>query len=459
MHDAEIIELPTITGEKLALIYLKTLIDLERLNEVIIEPLDCYPQETIHNCIAAAKISKLSTLAEAQQQIFQGSVVIHDCSSGLWWAVPLQSQVSRSIQPSETETILFGPLDSFTEQIDINITLIRRRLPIAALKSEAFTVGYLTQTTVVLMYIDGLTNPELVSVARSKLASINFDMFLDSSHVAAFMEDHNNSIFPQFLQTDRPDSCAYSLGLGKLVVLVNNTPFTLVAPVTLFHLFQSPEDYINRWLIASLLRCLRYIGFFISITLIPLYVALTTHHYQIIPLPILFVILESRSKMPFTPFWEAFLMVATLEIIKEASLRMPTKTSQTLGVIGGIVIGQAAVEAGFASKVLIVLIGISAVASFLVPNYLVTKSSLLLQLVFLVCSTLLGIPGIMLGMIAVLAHLNSLTSLNQPYLAPLAPFYWKDWVDLFIRGPLPTMKVRPEYLHPLNKWRTQKRRK
>jgi hypothetical protein len=212
-------------------------------------------------------------------------------------------------------------------------------------------------------------------------------------------------------------------------------------------------------LVASLLRCLRYLCFLISITLIPLYVALTTYHYQIIPIPILFVILESRSKMPFSPFWEAFLMIFTLEIIKEASLRMPTKTSQTLGVIGGIVIGQAAVEAGFASKVLIVLIGISAVASFLVPNYLMTKSSLVLQLLFLVCSALLGFPGIVLGLIAVLAHLNSLTSLKQPYLAPLTPFYWKDWADMFIRGPLPTMKIRPEYLHPLQKWRTQKRRK
>lgn len=138
---------------------------------------------------------------------------------------------------------------------------------------------------------------------------------------------------------------------------------------------------------------------------------------------------------------------------------MPTKTSQTLGVIGGIVIGQAAVQAGFASKVLIVLVGISAVASFLVPNYLVTKSSLIIQFLFLSLAAFLGIPGMVLGTVVVLAHLNGLTSLKQPYLAPVAPFHWKDWSDLFIRGPLPLMKLRPESLKPLHKWRYSQRRK
>jgi hypothetical protein len=177
-----------------------------------------------------------------------------------------------------------------------------------------------------------------------------------------------------------------------------------------------------------------------------------------IPLQNLYVLLESRSQLPYTPFWEGFLMIITLEIIKEASLRMPTKTSQTLGVIGGIVIGQAAVAAGFGSKVLIVLMGISAISSFLVPNYLVTKSSTIIQITFLVLSAFLGILGIVIGIIAVLARLNGLTSLKQPYFAPISPFHGKDWLDLFIRGPLHWMKTRPEYLRTLQKWRYNRRR-
>jgi hypothetical protein len=458
MDDAEIIERQTNKDQKVTLLYIKTLINQERLNESIIEPLIRCSHDTIYECIASSKISKITTLEEAQKQLVQGSILLNDSLQNQWWAVHLENPLSRAIETSQTETILYGPKDSFSEQVGQNITMIRRRIPLTTLKTEKFTVGSQSKTTVVLMYIEGLTNPEFISIARNKLSTIDFDLFLDSSHIATFMEDHYHSIFPQFQQTDRPDICAYSLSIGKLTFLVDNTPFAFVAPITFFDLFQSPEDYIHRWLVASFLRCIRYVSYFLSITTVPLYVGLTTHHYQMIPLQILSVLLESRSKLPLTPFWEAFLMLITLEIIREASLRMPTKSGQTLGVIGGIVIGQASVEAGFASKVLIVVVGISAIASFLVPNYLVTKSTTIIQFVFLILSSFLGVFGIMLGMIGLLAHLNALTSLKQPYFAPVAPFYGKDWIDLFIRGPLHWMKTRPDHLRPLQKWRYSRRR-
>ncbi|CAM5197592.1 Spore germination protein KA OS=Ureibacillus acetophenoni OX=614649 GN=SAMN05877842_12711 PE=3 SV=1 [Ureibacillus acetophenoni] len=216
--------------------------------------------------------------------MFSGSILLFDSSQNLWLAVPLKNPIGRAIETSETETILFGAKDSFSEQVEQNITLIRRRLPIHELKAEKFTVGSMSETSVVLMYIEGLTNPEFVSTVKEKISEINFDLFFESSQIAVFMEEHQNSIFPQFQQTDRPDVVAYSLGLGKITLLVDNTPFALVAPITFFHLFQSPEDYINRWVVASFLRIIRYASFVLSITLIPFYVALTTHHYQMIPI-------------------------------------------------------------------------------------------------------------------------------------------------------------------------------
>ncbi|EIJ79733.1 spore germination protein [Bacillus methanolicus] len=458
MNDAEIIERQNAKGQKATIAYIKTLIDQERLNETVIEPLMRGYNDTVIECIAASKILQISTLEEAQKQLMFGSILIKDSLHNQWWAVLLGNPLSRAIETSEQETILYGAKDSFSEQLEQNITLIRRRLPITELKAEKFTVGSLSETMVVLMYIEGLTNPEYISIAKKKISEINYDVFFDSSQVAAFMEDHHHSVFPQFQHTDRPDVCAALLGLGKITILVGNTPFALIAPITLFHLFQSPEDYINRWLVASFLRFIRYVSFFLSVVLIPIYVAATTHHYQVMPLQVLSVLVESRSKLPFSPFWEAFFMLITIEIIKEASLRMPSKSSQTLGMIGGIVIGQAAVEAGFASKLLIVLMGISAIVSFLVPNYLMTKANTLIQFAFLLLSSLFGVPGIALGMIVILAHLNGLTSLKQPYFAPVAPFYWKDWIDLFIRGPITWMKSRPEHLHPLQKWRYGRRR-
>ena len=458
MDDAAIVERQTNKGQKVILLYIGPLIDLERLNESIIEPMIRDSHDTIYECVATSKISEIISLEDAERELLQGSVLLFDPMQNQWWSILLKNPLSRAIESSEQETILYGAKDSFSEQIDQNITLIRRRLPLTELKTETFIVGSLSKSKVVLMYIEGLTNPEFISIAREKISKIDFDLFLDSSQVAAFMEEHHHSIFPQYQQTDRPDLCAFSLGVGKLVLLVDNTPFALVAPITFFHLFQSPEDYINRWRVASFLRLLRYISFFLAITLVPLYVALTTHHYQMIPLQILYVLLESRSKLPFSPFWEAAIMLIVLEIIKEASLRMPTKSSQTLGMIGGIVIGEASVQAGFASKVLIVLVSISAIASFLTPNYFMTKANTLIQFVLLVLSSFLGIFGMTIGIIGILAHLNALTSLKQPYLAPVTPFYGKDWLDLFIRGPLIWMKERPEFLHPLKKWRVSRRR-
>jgi hypothetical protein len=458
MEDAEFVELHAVAGNKISLFYIRTLIDQERLNEVVVEPLVRCAHRTTAQCLAAAKVTTITRMEEAHEQLLSGAVLLHDATAENWLAVLLMNTLSRAVESSETETIIYGAKDSFSEQIEQNITMIRRRLPIADLKSEKFTVGTLSKTTIILMYMDGLTNPEFIETARNKITNIDFDQFLDSSQVASFMEDHKHTIFPQFLETDRPDACAYGLGLGKLVILVNNTPYALIAPITFFHLFQSPEDYFLRWPVASFFRCIRFLGFILSVTLMPLYVALATHHYQMIPLQILYVLLESRSRLPFTPFWEALILMITLEIIKEASLRMPTKTSQTLGVVAGIVIGQAAVQAGFASQVLIVLMGISAVSSFLVPNYLMTKSSTLMQFVFLVLSVFLGIPGIMIGVIGCLAHLNGLSSLKQPYFAPVSPFYGKDWLDLFIRGPLIWAKTRPKFLRPLQIWRISRRR-
>lgn len=459
MDDSEISDHAITDDLHITLIYIRTLIDPQRLNESIVEPLTRHFVGNVQKSIASSKITEITTLKEAQKMLFEGFVLLHDFLQNKWWAIPLQNPLGRSIESSETETILYGPKDSFTEQVHQNIAMIRRRLPIAALKTERFTVGTRTKTTVMLLYIEGIANPEIVEIARKKILNVNYDLILESSILAAFMEDHIHSVFPQFQQTDRPDQTAYNLGLGKLVIMVNNTPFVLLAPVSFFHFFQSPEDYIHKWIVASFLRTLRIFGFIVSLTLIPIYVALTTHHYQMIPLQLMFVLMESRSKLPFSPFLEGFLMLLILEVMKEASLRMPTKTSTTLGVIGGIVIGQAAVEAGFASKILIVLVGIAAISSFLVPNYLISKTNTIIQFVFLVLAASLGVLGIIFGAILLVAHLNGLTSLKQPFFAPLAPLYIRDWKDFVIRAPLPWIKKRPEFLRPMQKWRYSQRRR
>lgn len=238
MNDAQIDEHETISGIKVNLIYIKSLVDNERLNEAIVKPLIHDRSISVSEAIISSIKEKVYTLDEAKEALLNGHILLNEAVINEWWAIPLQSPLSRSIESSETESILYGAKDSFSEQIDQNITLIRRRLPIMELKSESFTIGSLSKTTVVLLYIEGLTNPDFITIAKEGINNIDYDFFTDSSQVSALMEKGNNSVFPQFQQTDRPDVCARALGIGQLIILVNNTPFALIAPVTLFDLFQ-----------------------------------------------------------------------------------------------------------------------------------------------------------------------------------------------------------------------------
>ena len=456
IHDAKTIEINNEFLGNIALFYIRSLVDVRQLQEFVIFPLQHSSHTSLRETVSAVEVNELNTVEEAEQAVLKGSVILH--AENRLWSIILPNSVSRAIETSEQESIIYGPKDSFSEQIDQNLTLIRRRLPIRALKSEELTVGSLSKTTVILLYIDGLTNPELIGIAREKTSVIEYDTFLDTSHLAHFLEDHICSVFPQFQQTDRPDAVVAALTSGKVVWLVDNTPFALIGPITFFDLFQSPEDYIHRWVVASFLRGLRFFAFLFAMVLTPIYVALTMHHYQMMPIELLYVLLESRSQIPFNPFWEALFMLLTLEILKEASLRMPSKSGHTLGVVGGIVIGQAAVAAKIASNILIIHVAVMAIASFLIPNYLMTNSSKLIQFGLLILAAWLGMWGITLGLILVLIHLHGLTSLKQPFISPLVPFYATDWKDTIVRLPSRWMIQRPAYLKPLKRYKFSKRK-
>lgn len=346
MADAKVEEHETESGQKAVFYFINTIIDGGLLQQAIIKPLINCSEETVYLSLKSlvSNVLHVESFAEAKEQLMSGSVLIHDPLEQQWFAIPVENQLGRPIESSLTETVIYGPKDSFTEQIGINLSLIRRRLPLTNLKTESLTAGTLSKTSVMIVYIAGLTNREFVEDVKKRISEIDFDTVFDSAQLAELIEYHHYSIFPQFQQTERPDICVYNLSIGKITILVDNTPYALNAPITFFHLFHSPEDYTIRWPISSFLRCLRYFSFFLSIMLIPIYVALSTHHYHMIPLQILFVLIESRSKVPFNPFWEAVLMLIVIEIIKEASVRMPVKSSSTLGVISGIIIGEAAVR-------------------------------------------------------------------------------------------------------------------
>ncbi|MGM0852548.1 MAG: spore germination protein [Bacillota bacterium] len=397
--------------------FISSLVKKEDVNKYIIEHL----LENNSNEVSkfpVTKIEKDSSTENAENKILRGNIIVSKKNEPFFWSISLPSDAGRSIESSDQEFSLYTSLESFTEQLDINLTLIRRFLPTADLKSEIFELGKISKSQIALLQIEGLANEDEIELIKEKMKNVDEKFIINSAFLGRRLENSPFSSFPQYQISDRPDLVSLALSSGKIVLIIDQNPFALIGPVSFLDFFESTEDYIYSIRTAFLIRILRLIGYIFSIMLVPLYVAITTHDYEALPLELLFIIIESRSDVPFTPFWESILMLLTLEILKEASKRMPTKTGNTLGVVGGIIIGDAAIQAGIASNVLIVIIGITAVSSFVTPNYLMGVSSKIIRLLFLVLSFQFGLYGVIIGFCFLIIHLNSIYSIKKPYLMP-----------------------------------------
>ena len=249
------------------------------------------------------------------------------------------------------------------------------------------------------------------------------------------MDDHPLSPFPQYFSTVRPDAAVTYLLDGRVAILMNNSQAVLICPISFFELFTSPEDYYNRWTTASLLRSLRFFGFFLTIILTPTYISVLSHHPEMLPFNVLLNLQESRGKVPFSPVLEVLFMELVIEILREAGTRMPTKIGQTIGIVGGIVIGTAAVEASLVSNVLIVLVAISALLSFLSPSFVMSNASRSIRYLFIVAAGMFGLYGQMIAFAWLFHHLLSLTSLGTPFMTPVLPRKWSDFQNSVVRVP------------------------
>ena len=355
---------------------------------------------------------------------------------------------SRGVQEPQTESVIRGPRDGFTETLRTNTSLLRRRIRDPNFKIEAVKVGRRTKTDVSLAYIKGIANETVIDEVKARLDTIDTDVILESGYIEQLIEDSHYSIFPQMQTTERPDKTVGSLLEGRVAILVDNTPFVLIVPATFTQLYHSPEDYNERWIAMSGIRFLRFVSIFIATLTPALFVALTSFHPGMLPTELMVSLAATREGVPFPAFIEAVIMEITIELLREAGIRLPGPIGQTIGIVGGLVIGQAAVTAGIASPVMVIVVAITAIASFITPDYSVSLSIRLIRFVYMILAAVLGLYGIMLGILAVLIHLVTLKSFGVAYLSPLAPYRISDWKDAFIRGPIHLMTKRPEELKP-----------
>ena len=368
---------------------------------------------------------------------------------------------SRSIGEPQTETVVRGPRDGFTETLKVNTTMIRRRIKDTKLKVKMHTVGRRSKTSVAVMYIEDIVDMKLVEEVNKRLGDVDIDAILDSSILENLIEDNYLSPFPQIENTERPDSVAAALYEGRVALVVDNSPFALIMPATIGTLMQSSEDFYTRWMEASVVRLFRQLGLILLFLPGPLYVALTAYHPGLLPTKLIYFLAASRINVPFPAVVEAVLMETTMELIREAGTRISGPIGTTIGIVGGLIIGQAAVEAGIVSPLMIIIVAITTIATFVIPSYEFSAAFRIVKFAFFILSGLLGLYGITLGLIILISHLAKLNSFGIPYTSPYSGLGIEegDIKDTLVKAPIQRLWLRPGFTHPKNKQRMRRSKK
>jgi spore germination protein KA len=359
--------------------------------------------------------------------------------------VSTKSWESRDVTDPITEGVVRGPRQGFTENVRTGTSLIRRIVKTPQLKMEEFKVGSLTKTDVIMAYIQGIASDKVVEEVRKRISRINVDSILESGYIEELIEDQPFSLFPQIEHTERPDKAAAQLLEGRVVILIDGTPFSLIVPTVFFQFLQSSEDYYERYPLGFAVRIVRSLAFALSLFLPSLYIAITTYHQEMLPTPLLISIAGGREGVPFPALVEGLLMEVTIEALREAGVRLPRPVGQAVSIVGALVVGQAAVQAGIVSSAKVIVVSVTAISSFSTPAFNLAASIRMIRFPMMILASFLGLYGVMLGVLILQFHLCSLRSFGVPYFAPFAPFRLSGLKDMIFRAPWWMMQKRPLY--------------
>ncbi len=439
-----------------AVLYIDGMVNTSTIHEDILKPLMLFEVNLSFKCLKSTE--KLNDLMRSV--IYSGEMhpvktykdLIDCCLSGdallivdgLDQAIDIGSSKGwekRGVTEPQTESVVRGPREGFTENFRTNTALLRRKLKTSSLRMDHMILGKKTQTSICVAYLDGVADPEVIATVKQRLKNINTDSILESGYIEQFIEDAPYSIFSTISYSEKPDVIAAKMLEGRVAILVDGTPFVLTVPMLFLEHFQSAEDYYTRPFHSNIIRLLRYLSFFIACFGPALYIAFSTYHQELIPTTLLFTMAEAREGIPFPAFIETLLMVVTFEILNEAGLRMPRPIGQAVSIVGALVVGEAAVSAGFVGAPIVIVIAITAVSGFIVPT--LNSSVSILRLIYIVLATAMGGYGILIGFLGMLVHLASLKSFGIPYMGYIAPTRPGIMKDVFTRTFLWKMHFRP----------------
>jgi len=396
--------------------------------------------------IATADISEAENWKDVLYFIHAGDTAVFIEGFSKVIVIATRGFPNRGIQAPETEVVVQGPREAFSEVMRFNTALVRRRIRDCNLKVKQSKIGLRSLTDIAIMYMEDIVRPEILQEVERRLEEIQIDGISDSGCMEQLIEENWLTPFPQMQLTERPDKVASSLLEGRIAIIVDNSPFVILAPVTLNTLFQSSEDYYNRWQVASITRYMRFVGAFLAVSLPALYVAIALYHPAMIPLVMLSRLADASQAVPFPVVLEIFLLDAAFELLREAGIRLKAASGGTIGIVGGLIIGQAAVEAGLVSPIVVILVAMTSIATFAIPNISLVYSFRLVKYGLLLAAAAFGFFGLGMGLMFVLVHLASLKSFSFPYLMPFASGEINDYHELkdsLFRFPLYTLKKRP----------------
>ncbi|MBB6216744.1 hypothetical protein HNQ80_002848 [Anaerosolibacter carboniphilus] len=416
-------------------------------------------EEVKNQLVSATEVNEVETFDKLVLALLSGDTLVFMEGSAHGLIVGSKGWESRGVSEPTTEKSVKGPKDCFIETLKNNIVLIRRRIRDPNLAVEMLQVGRRSKTDVAIVYLKGVMRQEIVALIKKRIQQVDTDGLIDSTELMGLIEDHKWTFFPQIQHTERPDRAVAAILEARAAVLVDGSPFALLAPATFSMFLDSPDDYYERAIVSSLIRFTRYLSFFISASLPGVYIAITSFHPGMLPVALALSITGTRVALPFPTVVEMFAMETILEVLHEAGLRLPQAIGQTVGIVGGIVIGQAAVQAGLVSPVVVIIVAMTAITSFTLSSYSLNLTTRVLRIPFMIAGSTLGLYGIMVLWMFLLTHMSSLESFGVGYLEDFSPFRLRDLKDTFIRVPKYLMGKRPEFLKPEDTQRQRTRKK
>ncbi|MCP3032416.1 spore germination protein [Halobacillus sp. A1] len=432
--------------------YVSTMCDDKIINDTLLPVLKQHELQSLEDMKDKLPVDNIRVTEDTkkiEENVMTGYIIVQEKSADQKvLCVPASKYEGRKVSIPEVEFSVVGPKEAFVESIDTNMSLMRKRLPISQLTFRELKMGSITQTRVGVVYIDGIADEDNIQTVFQRLKNIDYDQIIDSSFISQMISDNSTSPFPQLLDTERPDRVVEVLVEGKIAIVVDGSPHVLTCPTTIVEFFSASDDYFLPWHLATAFRLIRLFAVFFSVLSTPLYVAILTYHHEMIPEELMSTIVASRADIPFPPILEVIILELTIELLREAGARLPTKIGQTIGIVGGIVIGTAAVDAGLTSNVLLIIVALAALASFTTPVYQIGNTIRLIRFPFLIGAQMWGLVGVAMVMMFYIGHLIKLTSIGRPFFAPLYPLRFRDLRDAFIRLPFSKQSERPLQTRP-----------